>query len=310
MNVKPFCQRSDRLGLAQAAGVLLVATGTGAFTYICWRAAHDPDTHYHSLWFAAALLGFIAHGNVCSLFISAVHEFAHGTVFKTRWLNAVFNRVYGLLNWTDSRDYFASHKAHHARTNHHDDAELHGSCRPLWIGTFLWSAVFNVPRFFGSLLKCRDWIWLSHASLTGIFLASGNWELIVLVQLAPFCFGWLELLVNYPQHAGMKLAADDLRETTRSLTLPSWLSFLHWHMEYHLEHHLHPAVPCYHLPELREALADDDPFFPDQQTLLSSWSFILRNRTPGRCGHGPNPMKAILRSCLPAFLIKNPGNQE
>lgn len=284
-----FSQRSDWSGLKQALGVLLVATCTGAFTFFAWRAGY---------WLAA-LLGLIVHGNVCSLFISAVHELAHRTVFRTHALNVFFGQLFGFLNWTSPGAYYAAHKGHHRFTNHHEhDTEFHGSCRPLWLGTFIWSAVFNLPRFLGGFFKCPTWMAALHTFLATAFILSGIPEFVLLVTLAPFCFGWLELVVNYPQHAGMKVDAADLRETTRTLRLPGWLSFLHWRMEYHWEHHQWPAVPCYHLPALREALEKSltGPVVPQRKTLFEAWRFILSNRTPDRCGHGPNPLQKLTNS--------------
>lgn len=277
----------DSSGLIQSLGVLATATVTGALTFVAWR---------NGLW-PLAFLALIAHGNVCSLFISAVHELSHGTVFKSEWLNGLFSHVFGFLNWTPVDAFWEQHRGHHGHTLQANDTELDGTCRALWAGTFIWSAVFNVPRFIGGIISnWNGWIPITHLWLALFFILKGWWELVLIVNLAPFWFGWLELLLNYPQHAGLPLDATDTTKTTRSLKLPRWLSFLHWHMEYHLEHHIWPNVPCYHLPEFRKVDHSNlSPVLPRQETLLEAWIFILLNRTPGRCGHGDNPLIKLVR---------------
>lgn len=275
-------KRDDALGLVQAIGVLLIAIGTGASTLAAWRMGYP----------GLALLGLVAHGNVCSLFISAVHELSHGTVFATRALNSFFGAVYGWLNWMSRGHYMSTHASHHKNTLGSDDAEVPGACRALWLGTWVWSAVFNFPRLWSSARNYTGTGVGLHLAFAAYCLLVGWWELVVLVTLAPFWFGWLELAVNYPQHAGMRLDAADLRDSTRSLKLPGWLSFLHWRMEYHLEHHLYPNVPCYRLPALRAALRAN---LPPRRTLLQAWAEIWAHRGPGRCGHGPNPLQLFFQ---------------
>ena len=37
------------------------------------------------------------------------------------------------------------------------------------------------------------------------------------------------------------------------------LEYLYWHMNYHTEHHMYAAVPCFNLRKLRRALEKDIP---------------------------------------------------
>jgi fatty acid desaturase len=47
-------------------------------------------------------------------------------------------------------------------------------------------------------------------------------------------------------------------------------------MQYHLEHHMYPAVPFHNLPNLREALAFDLPIA--KHGLYQTWKEILSIR--------------------------------
>ena len=44
---------------------------------------------------------------------------------------------------------------------------------------------------------------------------------------------------------------------TRTVTSNAFVSFFMCNLNYHLEHHLFPAMPWYHLPRLHRLLQDD-----------------------------------------------------
>ena len=105
--LRRLMQRSDLQGWLQAGGHLLLylATGILAFRLGAGRA-----------W-AAFALALFAHGTVASFMRGvAPHELAHGTVFRTKWLNHAFLYVYSVLSWWDPFDYGTSHTYHHRYT--------------------------------------------------------------------------------------------------------------------------------------------------------------------------------------------------
>jgi fatty acid desaturase len=203
-----FNEPNDRSGLIQSLGVLAVAGTTATLTATAFWS--------HHYWLS--LVCFIAHGNVCSLFIAAVHELSHKRVFKSEKLSDLFRAIYGFLNWTDIDAYYAIHKGHHINTLNERDTELKGACMVLWSGTFIWAAVFNVPKAVVSIWRCfRNFSGIPAAHLFAIAgtvvidSIIGNhvpWITIgwlMLVTLAPFWFGWIELAFNFPQHAGLEI---------------------------------------------------------------------------------------------------------
>ena len=107
--LRRLMQRSDLQGWLQTGGHLLLYLATGALTFWLWA---------EQVWVAFALALF-AHGTVTS-FIRGVapHELAHGTVFRTKWLNHVFLYFYSVLSWWDPFDYGTSHTYHHRYTLH------------------------------------------------------------------------------------------------------------------------------------------------------------------------------------------------
>ena len=121
-------QKSDLQGWFQTLGHLALAGVTAALAY---------NFFTQQLWPGFALALF-AHGTVASNFLYACHELGHGTVFKTRWLNALFLRVYSVLAWWNFHEYAMSHTYHHVYTLHpRADKEVvlpaHPSIRALYL---------------------------------------------------------------------------------------------------------------------------------------------------------------------------------
>jgi len=65
--------------------------------------------------------------------------------------------------------------------------------------------------------------------------------------------------VNVTQHLAAKVDTKDHRLSTYSVRINPILSFLYWHMEYHLEHHMFPMVPSYNLKKLRKEIDNELP---------------------------------------------------
>lgn len=114
---------------------------------------------------------------------------------------------------------------------------------------------------------CRITI-LFHAALITVSIVTGLWVLPLLVTLAPFVANIGLYAVGLPQHSGLRDNNPDFRKCTRSIRLGPVLSFLYWYMNWHLEHHMYAAVPCYNLKKLARIIADD---VPAPQSMLSAW---------------------------------------
>ena len=96
----------------------------------------------------------------------------------------------------------------------------------------------------------------------------GLWILPVLISLPVFTANALRYLVGMPMHCGLRNDVPDFRLCVRSITLNPISEFLYWHMNWHTEHHMFAAVPCYHLPRLSEVIAAD---MPTPRTLWGAW---------------------------------------
>ena len=111
-----------------------------------------------------------------------------------------------------------------------------------------------------------------HLSFAVFAVLIGYPILILIVSLHPFIGNWLRYFVGAPMHCGLRSDVSDFRKCVRTITLDPISEFLYWHMNWHLEHHMFAAVPCYNLKKLYEAVSED---MPKPRTLISSWQEML-----------------------------------
>ena len=107
-----------------------------------------------------------------------------------------------------------------------------------------------------------------HGGILLISILYGQWVLSLIVSVAPFTANWASYFVGLTQHCGLKDTDPDFRKNTRTITLNPFLSFLYWHMNWHIEHHMFAGVPCYNLKKLHRFIADD---MPNPRTLIGAW---------------------------------------
>ena len=287
-------QRSDSKGLIQTLGHLGLLALTGAAAW--YAAGRFPLT--------VLLLILFLHGTFWAFLHNAFHEFCHKTVFKSKALNTLFLQIVSFLSWHNPVMFWASHQEHHKYTLYPpDDLEVVLPIRLTLLG-FLKSAVFNPWDFYGKLkIYVRlsfgrlegDWEnalfpesgvaprrslfnWarihlVGHALIVGISLYFGLWLVPILVTLAPFYGGGLQYLCNKTQHVGLQDKVPDFRLCCRTIILNPFVRFLYWHMNYHTEHHMYAAVPCYNLGKLHEQIKSDLPHCPEG--LVATWKEIV-----------------------------------
>ena len=258
------------------------------------------------IWSVPVLLvALFAHGTVGS-FLGGVacHEMSH----KTPFINDFFLKIFAFLGWWDQVWFRPSHIRHHQVTVHHDyDGEvvlpqkLSLKDWQFWLGLVAWNPVqtwktlqtyykratgrmdnargdFVLPESNEKLRReHRNWArftLIGHALLAALFIATGNWFLIFIVNFGALYCGWLVFLCGTPQHYGMSPDVPDHRLCCRTYTC-SWLPrFLYWNMNYHIEHHMFPAVPFFNLPKLRKAIENDLPPAP-HKGLLATWKEMM-----------------------------------
>ena len=294
-------QRSNLKGAIQTFGflfVLIVSSGLAVYSSIKWP------------WYCTLLL-ILVNGHFWQFLINGFHELLHDAVFKTKWLNQVFLRIFGFLGWHNPHLFWASHTEHHKYTlSPPDDGEvvlpLPFDFRRFWLHSII---NFRFPyvvlkakarTLFGGLHSDERYPWndewvqslfpisdpkraraftnfervilLGHSAILVTALINGQWAIPLIITFPQMFGGWLQNLCNTAQHIGLRDKVTDFRLCCRTIYLNPVLQFLYWHMNYHTEHHMFAAVPCYKLKRLHNLIKNEMPYCPNG--LLETWRHI------------------------------------
>ncbi len=247
--------------------------GFGYLTYYLWG----------SLW---ALIPMMAYGILwASASDARWHESGHGTAFKTDWLNNCLYEVASFMVLRESVPWRWSH------TRHHSDTIIVGRDpeiavpRPPDLKTMLLKMINfqafrrylkNITLHSLGKITPEEATFIPESEYPKVFLRARIYAAIYLVIFGlaiyyqtwlPFIFvlgpnlygAWLMPIYGWTQHAGLAENVLDHRLNCRTVEMNIVHRFLYLNMNYHLEHHMFPLVPYYHLPRLHQIVKDDCP---------------------------------------------------
>lgn len=209
-----------------------------------------------------------------------MHEASHGTLHPDPAVNAFLGEfLCGVPAGADLGRYRPYHLKHHRFTQQDEDPDLvlsapfpttRASLRRKFVRDLTGQTFFKqriVPlfragqqgnRFVGESGRAqRRWL-VANAVIFGAYAAAGVWPLYFLVWVTAFAT-WFPLVTrirNIAEHACTSRSADPY--TVARTTHANWLERLliaPYFVQYHAEHHLFIAVPCYRLPRLHRMLA-------------------------------------------------------
>jgi len=302
---------SDLRGFAQVIPQFALFFTTGTLAYLAYANIHATNWTWAVPLLLLAL--FVHGTFSCFMGgAGPLHELSHKTPFRTKALNEFFLKLYSFFSWSDYVGFRISHVKHHQVTTFQDyDGEVILPQKLDWqsVKFFLTIFIGNPYGIYknvrGAVMAARGkvaaWFfapeWLNqvmpesniaarrdhrrwgqivvfgHLAMASLFIATGHWFLIVVFSFPGAYCGWLSMLCGTPQHIGMSPNVADFRLCCRTYTC-SWLpAFLYWNMQYHVEHHMFPAVPFYNLPKLRKAIEHDLP--PCTHGLWATWKEVL-----------------------------------
>jgi len=241
-------------------------------------------------WWAAAIAVVLIAPLQHALFVLA-HDAAHYRLYETRWLNDAVGRLVGTIAGVSMCTYRVIHRLHH---NHlygpqDPDIALHGGyprgkaylAKKLLKDLTGQTAWKTYAYFFGApalnsetnvaqrplddtsarLRRAarRDrWTVLGfHVAAPVVAFATGyGWQYLVLWVLPLLTVLQAILRLRAICEHGAVTDYSSPLTAARTNLAPPWARFAMFphHVNYHVEHHLYPAVPHYNLPSLHAAL--------------------------------------------------------
>tara|TARA_B100001079_G_scaffold229908_1_gene208804 strand:- start:518 stop:1531 length:1014 start_codon:yes stop_codon:yes gene_type:complete len=281
--LKELSKRSDSKGLIDISVFIVALLLSGYLCVVSWG----------TLWSIPALL---LYGNIfyCKI-ISIQHETNHETYFKTRALNKFFYHITSLLGGFEAVRWKWSHFHHHTYTifTHEEVYDYeNNSPKPTEPIRFLLNflplgPLINIQKIrhfthfeiikhsFGIITpvvnitvpeKEIKKIINSSRLYVGfwlIIIASSilfkTWLPIIMLILPPFYGNTILMICGMTQHAGLADNVKDHRKSTRTVILNPFFSFLYSNMEYHIEHHIFPKIPCHNLKAFHQVVKDQMP---------------------------------------------------
>lgn len=232
----------------------------------------------YGVLFALPLL--LVQGYLVAFLFMPVHEAAHKTVFRTRWLNSVLGHASSLTIMYPLEYYTLFHWDHHRFTQDPErDPELMFATVPT-SDTQLAIAYSGIVYLFkrvrlmfrhaltGKVLvpwipenkramvvrEARLYALVYLVLLIGSIALSST--LLLWVWLLPLVVGqWFLRPYLFAEHTGCDHTRSAFENTRTTYTgrLMKWFT---WNMPFHVEHHAYPSVPFHALPKLN-AIVDN-----------------------------------------------------
>jgi fatty acid desaturase len=279
--IRAFTQRSNLAGALAVAWSWLVIAACFV-VLVRWP---------HPAVFVAVVI--VLGGRQLALAV-AMHEAAHGTLFRTRWLNDVLaDWLCARPVWSDTARYRMHHLGHHAHTGTERDPDLGlALAEPMSRGSLARkllrdiTGLSGVRRVVGLLAIDAELLvydvggsprrapvrsaryhlaalarniykpLVANAVLFAVLAAIGHaWVFLAWAVAYMTMFSLVIRVRSLAEHACTERTADQLHNTrTTHAGLLARIAFAPLHVNYHLEHHLLPTVPWWQLPALHRTL--------------------------------------------------------
>ncbi len=289
-----FTKRSDIKGLLQACGFLLLVGATGCLSYYAFSQRYwvllAVCLYVHGTIYSmfGAALHELSHNTVfASRALNIVMTTLFGLLYWPK--NPHFYR-------SSHQKYHHRYTLYQGSDG--EDAPNYVELTPLFVfGMFGYlihpkSLAQNLWRLFSLTPLSKGWrgrgftldtweqfVWnnarapekrqirrhgvaclLVHAVFVAASISLGAWFVPVLVTLAPFYgVAFLDFISGIHQHAACEPNNPDFRICCADVVVDPLTSFLYWHMEYHIEHHMFASIPCYNLKAFTRFVADQIP---------------------------------------------------
>ena len=269
-DIDRLSQRCDVIGLAYLVGHCSLI-GFGG--WLVW-------SHLSDVWLLPALalqsifLGFL---------FSPLHECAHATAFRTRWLNESALWLVAIVYVVPPYFFRYFHLGHHRFTQvpGKDPSlvlpEPASFKQYLWYCAGLWfwwrnlswiakhalgvvdpNSANYVPKQRIAMMVTEARVMVAvYATIAAAAVSAGLAIELTVCWLLPRFFGEpLQRIIRVAEHVGCE-ESHNLLKNTRTTLSNALVNAIAWQMPYHAEHHLFPNVPFHALPALHKLVASD-----------------------------------------------------
>jgi fatty acid desaturase len=229
-----------------------------------WLSLSDPAGSHLLLRVSGILISSLA----LNAFVLFMHDGMHSTLFRNRqwnWLGSVLLGSTFLMSFTAYRILHTRHHKFLGDSRDPDDYQNYVGVRPLlWalhfvrltVGALLYLALIPLLALKYGDDKERRRILGEYAFLLTVYstlLRFVPGHVLLVAWFVPLLIvGSLTAIRGFTQH-GITDATDPFLASRTVLPNPI-IGFFLLHENYHLEHHLFPEVPSYHLPRLHRLI--------------------------------------------------------
>ncbi len=215
-----------------------------------------------------------------------VHETCHRTLVRGARANVIIGHLLSFVDFTDYETYCREHFSHHRYLG---DPERDRDFRPRKRlfdapGSTAWKhlirplLLLHVPSYVDPVIyRAADppWVRLARVVYLTSLVALGayvvGWAHLVLYYLVPYltAYQMFRYWSDAADHAGLMDQPDPFDRTrNHDLPLLNWLVFPH-NDQFHLVHHLYPAVPTTSFVAVHQLLLADPEYAQRQHSLLA-----------------------------------------
>lgn len=304
--LKSIAARSDRPGIVY---LFQWAASLGFCGALVWWSL---DTIW--VWPALFVLGVFLTVPAYSF----SHECAHGTAFRTRWLNETVLWITSFIYMEEPLHRRFSHTNHHTHTWHVGKDSQMPFDTPMGFGGWMAEITgagllrFHLLAFwhlaighytpvmrmvtpdheFPKMTRNARIMLALYAALAAAPIFGVWWPVWFLI-LPRILGAPVMLLFTLTQHVELQENAPSILDSTRSFKGNRLVNFLYMNMNNHVEHHLYPQVPFHALPKLAEAVRDQVPE-PDPGFCRTNWEVfgVVVRRSLGLSTKAPTVRQA------------------
>ena len=234
-----------------------------------------------------------------------MHDAAHYRGYSNRRLNDIMGEILALPTSASMAGYRNSHFAHHRELNSGNDPDWQRNVGPkeyefpappssVLMHIVQYLSGLKIATALGGFHKNKDTRDIAAAvararlfffvALLASSIVLGFWKQILLYWIVPLMTVFLAIryIRSVAEHYAVE--HENVLNETRTVMAPFWELWLiaPWGLNYHLEHHLFPSVPCFRLAELHRLLMTRDPYPELAHVTYGYFSGLLRDCASAR----------------------------